>query len=149
MAEDLPKFQYYRLRAAKDGYESAEVPVHSGGAVTSLVLHTKQETPPGMVWIPPTPAMVLRVIRLDAPPVLLQGFWLDKYEVTNRQFKQFVDAGGYQKREYWNQPFVENGKTLTWKEAMVRFRDASRRPGPATWEGGTYPDGQADYPVGA
>lgn len=147
-AQDIPLGQYYRLRAANDGYEPAEVTFSNNGTVTAVVLHSKQETPPGMVWIPQTPAPVLRAIRLDAPAVLVQGFWLDKFEVTNRQFKEFVDAGGYQKREYWKQPFLENGKTLSWDDATARFRDASRRPGPATWEGGTYPDGQADYPVG-
>ena len=31
---------------------------------------------------------------------------------------------------------------------MARFRDSTGRPGPATWELGSYPDGQADFPVG-
>ena len=31
---------------------------------------------------------------------------------------------------------------------MAFFRDSTGRPGPATWEVGTYPDGQADHPVG-
>jgi eukaryotic-like serine/threonine-protein kinase len=33
-------------------------------------------------------------------------------------------------------------------EAMPRFVDRTGRPGPATWEGGAFPAGQADYPVG-
>ena len=35
-----------------------------------------------------------------------------------------------------------------WEEAVERFRDATGQPGPATWKSGTYPDGQADFPVG-
>ena len=31
---------------------------------------------------------------------------------------------------------------------MDLFRDSTGRPGPATWEAGHYPAGQADYPVG-
>src|SRR6185436_8770713 len=31
---------------------------------------------------------------------------------------------------------------------MAAFRDTTGRPGPATWELGTYPEGQADFPVG-
>src|ERR1700694_689977 len=31
---------------------------------------------------------------------------------------------------------------------MSRFLDATGRPGPATWELGAYPEGQANYPVG-
>jgi dienelactone hydrolase len=30
---------------------------------------------------------------------------------------------------------------------MTYFTDKAGRPGPATWEGGVYPDGQDDYPV--
>jgi len=39
----------------------------------------------------------------------LDEYWLDKYEVTNRQFKDFIDRGGYQDRKYWRHEFVENG----------------------------------------
>ena len=68
--------------------------------------------------------------------------------MTNRQFKEFVDRGGYADRAYWREPFVESGRPLEWERAIERFRDATGRPGPATWKGGTYPDGQADFPVG-
>ena len=30
---------------------------------------------------------------------------------------------------------------------MSQFRDETGRPGPSTWEVGTYPEGQARYPV--
>jgi dienelactone hydrolase len=67
--------------------------------------------------------------------------------VTNRQFKEFIDRGGYRTREYWKEPFVIDERLLSWEEAMGKFRDATGRPGPATWELGTYPEGQADIPV--
>ena len=67
--------------------------------------------------------------------------------MTNRQFKAFVDAGGYQKRDYWTTPFINAGRTLTWDEAMAEFRDGTGRPGPSTWELGTYREGEADLPV--
>ncbi|MBI4429057.1 MAG: protein kinase, partial [Ignavibacteriales bacterium] len=75
-------------------------------------------------------------------------YFIDKFETTNKEYKQFVDHGGYQKKEYWKHPFVKNGRTLTWQEAMKEFVDATGRPGPSTWELGTYPEGKADYPVG-
>ena len=31
---------------------------------------------------------------------------------------------------------------------MSLFRDKTGRPGPSTWELGTYPQGEADLPVG-
>jgi eukaryotic-like serine/threonine-protein kinase len=75
-------------------------------------------------------------------------FLIDKYEVTNRRFKAFVDAGGYTKREYWTEPFIRNGRTISWEDAMGAFRDRTGRPGPSTWEVGTYPAGRENDPVG-
>ena len=78
----------------------------------------------------------------------LEDYLIDRYEVTNRQFKAFVDAGGYEKREYWKQPFVREGRELSWAEAIALFHDRTGRPGPAGWELGDYPEGEDDYPVG-
>jgi len=74
-------------------------------------------------------------------------YFIDRYEVTNRQFKQFVDQGGYQKREYWKTPFVRDGKPVSWDDAMAVFRDTTGRPGPSTWEGGTFATGNDELPV--
>jgi eukaryotic-like serine/threonine-protein kinase len=82
------------------------------------------------------------------PPVELEDFWLDRYEVTNRAFKGFVDQGGYRNRDYWKQPFVKDGRPVDWTEAMGSFLDATGRPGPAGWELGAYADGEGDHPVG-
>jgi len=101
-----------------------------------------------MVLLPPVPsANVNLAMGIDLPPAQVPAAWIDKYEVTNRQFKQFVDAGGYQKHDYWKQPFVKEGKQLSWDRAMAEFHDATGRPGPSTWEAGSYPDGKADFPV--
>jgi dienelactone hydrolase len=77
----------------------------------------------------------------------LPSFDVDRYEVTNAQYQQFLDQGGYRKPEYWKEPIVDQGRPLTWQQAMNVFRDPTGRPGPSTWEGGHYPLGQADYPV--
>ena len=37
---------------------------------------------------------------------------------------------------------------FSWQEAMEEFRDATRRPGPAGWQLGTYPEAADDLPVG-
>jgi eukaryotic-like serine/threonine-protein kinase len=72
--------------------------------------------------------------------VQLTDYWLDRTEVTNRDFKAFVNHGGYENARYWNE------LTATHHSAGV-FRDRTGRPGPSTWELETYPDGQDDYPV--
>ena len=59
-----------------------------------------------------------------------------------------MDDGGYRRAELWREPFLKNGRTLTFDAAMAAFRDATGRPGPAAWEMGTYVAGQDDYPVG-
>ncbi len=99
--------------------------------------------PAGMVHVPAgeveNPAM--------ATEVALPEFFIDVTEVTNRQFKAFVDAGGYERREFWTEPFEHAGATLSWDDAMALMRDATGRPGPSTWEVGTFPAGMGDHPV--
>ena len=81
------------------------------------------------------------------PPVPLTDFWMDKFEVTNAEYKRFVDQGGYRKKEYWKQEFRKDGRALPWSEAMKVFVDKTDKPGPATWIQGEYPRGQDNYPV--
>jgi dienelactone hydrolase len=99
--------------------------------------------PPGMVRVAGgrDPARFGAVGELD-------DFWIDRFEITNRQFRVFVDQGGYGRRGYWREPFLEGGRSVPWEEAVARFHDATGRPGPATWTSGAYPDGEADFPVG-
>lgn len=80
-------------------------------------------------------------------PYDLPAYYIDRFEVTNREFQQFIDQSGYREREYWKEKFIQNGRELTWEEAMLLFRDRTGRVGPSTWEGGHYADGQGDYPV--
>jgi len=80
-------------------------------------------------------------------PIALGDYLMDRFEVTNREFKRFVDSGGYRRRELWNHPFVKDGRVIPWAEALARMTDRTGRPGPATWEAGEYPAGQANHPV--
>ncbi len=77
----------------------------------------------------------------------VDDYLIDRYEVTNEEYQTFVDAGGYQRRELWKQPFVRDGRTISWDEAVNLFRDATGRAGPATWEVGHYPKGLEKHPV--
>lgn len=93
--------------------------------------------PPGMV----------RVEGAETAVGRLDDFYIDRFEVTNRQFQEFVDDGGYGTRDYWKHGFVEDGAELSWEEAMSRFVDRTGRPGPANWQAGTHPEDQGDHPV--
>lgn len=66
---------------------------------SSLIIEEPAPTPEGMAWIPGgTFWMGSEEGQPDEQPrhqVALDGFWIDTTEVTNAQFKQFVDATGY------------------------------------------------------
>lgn len=79
--------------------------------------------------------------------LLLPDFYMDKHEVTNSEYKRFVDAGGYDKDEYWEHLIAEGGMPGSLAETRRRFVDRTGRPGPATWEGGDFPAGKGDLPV--
>lgn len=83
-----------------------------------------------------------RLERLELP-----DFYMDKHEVTNSEYKRFVDAGGYDKDEYWEHSIANGGTPGSLAEMRRRFVDKTGRPGPATWEGGDFPTGKGDLPV--
>jgi dienelactone hydrolase len=131
----------FRWRVAREGFETFEgtgIAQNPLGEI-GFTLAAAGTSPPGMVPVPG--GAVAGVGQLP-------DFFVDRYEVTNKAFKAFVDAGGYRDPKYWQEPFEKDGRTLTWPEAMAEFRDATGRPGPSTWELGTFPEGQEDWPVG-
>ena len=112
-------------------------------------LETPDARPRGMVRASPRGLQLLAIAGLEhIAPFELEDFWIDRYEVTNRDFKAFVDGGGYRERRYWKQPFVKDGTVVPFETAMSAFRDATGRSGPAAWEFGSYPEGKGDFPVG-
>ncbi len=144
---ELPHYQTQDL-VALAGHYAAGGPVvgRSFVSLQRITLDPAAEASPDMVRVM---GFALPQDRLHLPrPLAVEDFWLGRYEVTNRQFREFVDAGGYRRPEYWTEPFVRNGRTVPWREAMKQFVDRTGRPGPSTWETGSYPDGQDDYPVG-
>ena len=141
--------EFKRWKIVKDGYETLERSDIIEGPplkpitkkVDSLELNIKLDPkgnlPPEMVRIPGGETEVGR----------LEDFLLDRFEVTNKEFKEFMDKGGYRRREFWKYQFIKDGRVLSWEEAMAEFIDSTGRPGPSTWAFGDYPEGQDDYPV--
>lgn len=70
--------------------------------------------------------------------VHVQGLFLDRCCVTNRQFRFFVQSGGYEQMAIWD-PYI-------WP-AVLDFVDSTGRPGPRFWVDGSYPPGQDELPV--
>ena len=79
--------------------------------------------------------------------VHLDDYFIDKYEVSNQEYKEFINGGGYLKKHYWKYPFIKDGKTLTWEQAMEEFKDRTGLPGPRSWSNQNFPEGRGNYPV--
>ena len=140
--DGLVPYSYLLFRIEKEGYQTAELAYPSLWGSLDLELAENERVPAGMVWIPGGTHTVGGATAIDLP-----GYWMDRYEVSNREFQEFVDAGGYDDPTLWPEPFEDAGRELSREEAMARFVDRTGRPGPATWEVGRYPDGDGDLPV--
>jgi dienelactone hydrolase len=137
----------FRWKIVKEGYDTvlAAASTWDVGGEEDLItganlvrtLDPVENAPPDMVRIKATETAV-------GP---LDDFFIGRYEVTNREYKEFVDAGGYANREYWKHPVVQEGRPLSWEAAMREFVDQTGQPGPSTWMGGDYPAGQGEHPV--
>ncbi len=131
------------LRLELDGHRPVQVvPDHYLMSFPTLTLDPPERLPEGMVRVPGWEETV------EGEAVELADFFMARYPVTNREYLRFVDAGGYREPRYWEHPFVLDGDTLSWEEAMGHFTDRTGRPGPSTWELSSYPDGEGEYPVG-
>lgn len=135
----LPGGGTTRVKVSKEGFASFDGTVSL--AVLNLVLDPAESVPDGMLRVPGNRTSI------EGVSSEVRAFWMDRFEVTNRQFKAFVDTGGYRTRDYWKEPFVDDGRQVTWETALARFVDKTGRPGPSTWELGSFPQGQAEFPV--
>ncbi len=115
--------------------------------VWQYTLRAPGELPDEMVEVPRGgfPLFMPGLDHLATEPTA--AFLMDRHPVTNREYKRFVDDGGYRRAEFWREPFGEAGRVLSWEEAIARFTDAVGHPGPASWEMGDYPAGEDDHPV--
>lgn len=136
-------WNYFRWRIVKPGLGTIEA---ASGVIPNETLNflidDAAAIPAGMVHVPGGTFRFRSAAEVELAP-----YWLDKYEVTNGRFREFIQRGGYQDHKYWTQEFVRDGRALSWEDAMAQFRDSTGRPGPSTWELGSYSEGQADFPV--
>jgi formylglycine-generating enzyme required for sulfatase activity len=103
--------------------------------------------PQGMAFVPGSEYRMASWSRPTDRRVRLSDYFIDKYEVSNEDYKAFINAGGYARRDLWSHPFVNEGRTLSWDEAMALFVDRTGLPGPRQWSNQSVPEGKADYPV--
>jgi eukaryotic-like serine/threonine-protein kinase len=146
----------YLIRFERAGHEPAERITPTQGPVRlrhgAVGLHATLEpigrVPEGMVAVPGGPYRLSGWNVITHAEVTLDPFFIDRYEVINRAFADFVAAGGYGDPRFWTLPFVEEGgHPLAPEAAFARLVDQTGLPGPRGWSGGTYPEGTADLPV--
>jgi eukaryotic-like serine/threonine-protein kinase len=149
----------YILYVEKDGYAKIERTI-SGAILRNGALVVQpppirieqkliaaDKMPDRMAFVPGSDYRLVAWARPTDARVRLDDFFIDKYEVSNQDYKEFITAGGYLKKQYWNYTFVKDHKTLSWEDGMNEFKDRTGLPGPRSWSNQNFPDGKADYPV--
>jgi len=137
-----------RWRITKAGFEPLEARLEVG-APAAAAGRPDVNAPP--IRLRPVGTDVARMVFVPGGSqggVELTDYWIDQTEVTNREFKDFIDRGGYQDPQHWAQLRRELPQSPGSEGVGAVFRDRTGRPGPATWELGAYPDGKGDHPVG-
>jgi formylglycine-generating enzyme required for sulfatase activity len=148
----------FEFRVEKNGYEPQRLAAPNpstllGNATNRLaapltVSLTTKDAVRGMVPVPGGAFPVSLNAFSTTDPIPLEPFMIDRFEVTNVQYSWFVRSGGYERGEYWDGlPFAIDGRTMSWRDAVDQFRDATGAPGPSTWTSGRYPAGTAEQPV--
>ena len=154
----IPRGEYI-LSIEKEGYAPIERTVSGvamrAGAMTILppAIRIRQKllpvtkVPARMVFVPGGDYRLIAWSRPTDRRVRLDDYFIDKFEVSNQEYKEFVNAGGYGNRAFWKQSFVKDGREIPWEAGIRLLVDRTGLPGPRTWSNQSFLDGRADYPV--
>ena len=104
----MPK-GYFRWRVSKAGSGEMTVAPPTDSKM-DFALGESQTAPIGMVWAPGGEEGWFIDFVGWYGPHKLPAFYVDRYEVTNREYQKFVDSGGYEKKEYWTEDFTRDGR---------------------------------------
>lgn len=138
-----------RVRFELDGHVPRETADFSGrlAAAPPFRLDTPETLPEGMARVSGASARIWAPGLEQLDSLELGDFFVDVHEVTNREYRRFVDAGGYRDPACWTEPFVRDGREIPFEEAVAGLVDRTGRPGPSGWQAGSYPAGEDDLPV--
>ena len=148
-----------QFKLEKEGYETSyfsssnpslklyNSPVEFGWSLEPINIQPQGSIPPGMAYIQGG-NFIPALTGAGVDPVYLHPFYIDKFEVTNKDFKGFMDAGGYSNSQYWvEMDFIQDGVSLSFEQAQEIMIDSTGMTGPAGWEVGTYLQGTENKPV--
>jgi eukaryotic-like serine/threonine-protein kinase len=136
-----------RWRITKAGFEPHEARLEVGAPAAAAGRPDVNARP---IQLRPVGSDVGRMVFVpggNQGGVELTDYSIDQTEVTNREFKDFIDQGGYQDPQLWTHLKQQRPELLGREGVSAVFRDRTGRPGPSTWELGTYPEGRGDHPV--
>ena len=123
---------YFRWRLSKPGAGQLLVAPVTGDTMRFDL--ASAGTAAGMVHVPKGPAADM-IGFIGWVISELPAYDIDKFEVTNRQYQEFVEEGGYQKRQYWKQEFMKDGKEIAgirrWNCFAIRRAGQDPLPGKA------------------
>jgi formylglycine-generating enzyme required for sulfatase activity len=134
----------YLVRIAEEGFSPAELLIQldldQTMKVSRSLLEESSETQ-GMVLVEEGSSLVL--MEGEVVP----AFLIDRNEVTNEQFLEFVASGGYRDPAFWPNSLLVDGIPTPWSDGVKVLVDRTGLPGPRGWSGGTFPEGHGDHPV--
>jgi formylglycine-generating enzyme required for sulfatase activity/cephalosporin-C deacetylase-like acetyl esterase len=146
----------YVLYIEKEGYAKLERAISYPPPRLGLILPPIRieerlieaaKVPDRMMYVPGGDYRLSAWNRPTEERIRLDAYFIDRFEVTNREYKEFINAGGYLKRQFWKYPFHEDGKSLAWEEAMREYKDRTGLPGPRNWWNQEFPEAKAEHPV--
>jgi len=79
--------------------------------------------------------------------VELGAFSIGTNEVSNKDYQEFVDAGGYENPLYWDFPFQVGDKIYDFNSSIKLFIGRYGKLGPANWSFGKFPSGLENHPA--
>ncbi|MFP3949290.1 MAG: formylglycine-generating enzyme family protein, partial [Longimicrobiales bacterium] len=153
---DLARGDYF-VRMEREGSAAVERLVSSSDAragpppnqVPEVLLRVPMfpvdSIPEQMVFVP---GGAYSVVSRNVQGLLanVDDYFLDRFEVTNDDFAEFVREGGYRDREHWT-ALLGDPTAPEADEALRGFVDRTGLPGPRQWQGQSVPDGRGEHPV--
>lgn len=139
---------HFKLRFRNDVFMNATNPgvtFNTTGQVTRVIELPDTDIPDDMVFV------AGGKYRFGAWGFIeeadLGGFFIDRTEVTNGDYFEFVEAGGYLDKTIWEPLIAVSDGALSWQVIRERFTDLTGKAGPASWQFGSYTPGDDHLPV--
>jgi formylglycine-generating enzyme required for sulfatase activity/dienelactone hydrolase len=135
-----------RWRVEKEGFTTRTAGRHPWGLL-HFVLHREDEQPSRMVYVQGGAAAIYDQSSARGPVAQIAGFWIDRFESTNAEYRAFLQSAAYGSEELWQPLIAELGVEEPVAAILSSFVDTTGQPGPATWALSNFPEGSEDHPV--